>query len=61
MVTLLLLGLLAAAVVLAVVFFLFSVSSRKTYRCPQCGETVRNVEHLNAKRCGMCGARLDRA
>jgi ribosomal protein S27AE len=43
--------------ILAVVFYYFSVQSRKFYRCPQCGEKVR-VEHMKASRCGMCGAPL---
>ncbi len=51
---------LMAVIVLALVFYLFSVLSRKTYRCPQCGEQIRNVEHLDAKRCGMCGAQIKR-
>ena len=45
-----------ALVGLGIVFYLFSVSSRKSYRCPQCGERITNVEHMEAKRCGMCGA-----
>ena len=43
--------------ILAVVFYYFSVQSRKFYRCPQCGEKVR-VEYMKASRCGMCGAPL---
>jgi ribosomal protein S27AE len=35
------------------------VASRKSYRCPQCGERF-TTEHLNAKRCGHCGAELER-
>lgn len=41
--------------ILALLFYFLSVQSRKTYNCPQCGERVR-VEHMNARRCGMCGA-----
>ncbi len=41
--------------ILALLFYFLSVQSRKTYNCPQCGERVR-VEHMNASRCGMCGA-----
>lgn len=44
--------------VLAVLFYFLSVQSRKVYHCPQCGEKVR-VEHMNASRCGMCGAPLE--
>jgi len=42
---------------LAVVLYLLAVRSRKTYRCPECGEEIR-VEYLKARRCGMCGASL---
>ncbi len=42
---------------LAILFYLLAVRSRKTYRCPACGESVQ-VEHMNAQRCGMCGAPL---
>ena len=41
--------------ILALLFYILSVQSRKTYNCPQCGERFR-VEHMNASRCGMCGA-----
>ena len=44
-------------IILAVLFYILSVRSRKFYRCPQCDEKVR-VEHMNASRCGMCGAPL---
>jgi ribosomal protein S27AE len=50
---------LLALLVLGLVFYLFSVRSRKSYRCPKCGETITNVEYMKAKRCGMCGAPLD--
>jgi ribosomal protein S27AE len=46
-------------IVLGLVFYLFSVCSRQSYRCPQCGEKITDVEHMNAKRCGMCGAPLE--
>ena len=49
----------SALALLAIVLYLFSVRSRKSYRCPQCGETIKNVEYLKAKRCGMCGAPLE--
>lgn len=42
---------------LAILLYYLAVRSRKTYRCPQCGESIR-VEYLTAKRCGMCGAPL---
>lgn len=54
-----LLLILPALVLLCLVFYYFSVRSRKSYRCPQCGETLKNVEYLKAKRCGMCGAPLE--
>lgn len=41
--------------ILAILFYFLSVQSRKSYKCPQCGERVR-VEHMKASRCGMCGA-----
>ena len=44
---------------LAVVVYLFAVGSRKSYSCPQCGERVR-TEYLEARRCGHCGAELQR-
>jgi hypothetical protein len=50
---------LGALVGVAVVVYIFSVSSRRHYRCPQCGERIR-TEYLAAKRCGMCGAELER-
>ncbi|MFC1653118.1 hypothetical protein ACFL3F_05300 [Planctomycetota bacterium] len=50
---------LGAVLVLGLVSYLISVSTRQSYRCPQCGETVRNVEHMQAQRCGMCGAPLE--
>ena len=51
---------LAVVVVVALLFYFVSVLSRKSYRCPQCGEQVVDVEHMSAKRCGMCGAPLER-
>ena len=45
-------------IALAVVVYLFAVSSRKSYRCPQCGERI-TTEYLDAKRCGHCGAPLE--
>ena len=50
---------LLAFIGLGLVFYYFSVRSRKSYRCPQCGERITDVEHMNAKRCGMCGAPLE--
>ena len=44
-------------ILLAILFYYLSIQSRKHYRCPQCGEKVR-VEHMDASRCGMCGAPL---
>jgi len=48
---------LAVISVLALVFFFFSVRSRRRYECPECGERVM-VEHMTASRCNMCGAEL---
>ena len=46
-------------IIIGVVLYFFSVISRKSYRCPKCGERISNVEHMQAKRCSMCGAPLD--
>lgn len=46
-------------VLLALLFYLAAVSSRKMFRCPSCGETIR-TEYLNASHCNMCGAPLKR-
>ena len=51
---------LGGLIVLVVILYCFSVISRKTYRCPKCGERLVGVEYLSAKRCGMCGAPLER-
>jgi hypothetical protein len=53
------LGVLLIALLIGVMFYTFSVLSRKSYRCPKCGERV-SVEYMEAKRCGMCGAPLER-
>ena len=57
MIAIIILGL---VVVLGVVVFLFSYGSRKEYVCPQCGEKTKYVEHMEARRCGHCGAPLGR-
>ncbi len=47
-------------IILAVVLLYISAAqSRKSYRCPKCGEKVR-VEYMDTSRCGMCGAHLKR-
>jgi hypothetical protein len=46
-------------IVLCVIFYFFSVRSRRSYACPQCGERI-TTEYLDARRCGMCGAELRR-
>ncbi|UCE49688.1 MAG: hypothetical protein JSW47_05980 [Phycisphaerales bacterium] len=51
---------LAGVVVVIVALFCFSLMSRKSYRCPKCGERLVGAEYLSAKRCGMCGAPLER-
>jgi serine/threonine protein kinase/uncharacterized integral membrane protein len=43
---------------LGIVFTIRAVLSRKTYRCPSCGERVR-VELMNATHCNTCGAPLN--
>ena len=47
----------AFVILLAVLFFLRAVASRKQYRCPQCGEAVK-TELMSASHCNMCGAPL---
>jgi len=44
-------------IVLSVVFYYFSVKSRKKYTCPKCGEEI-TTEHLDAKHCNVCGAEI---
>jgi hypothetical protein len=56
---LIVLGVLLVVLMIGLVFYVFSVLSRKSYRCPKCGERV-GVEYMDAKRCGMCGAPLER-
>jgi hypothetical protein len=43
---------------LGIVFTIRAVLSRKTYRCPSCGERVR-VELMAAAHCNTCGAPLN--
>ncbi|MHC4117811.1 MAG: hypothetical protein ACYSWO_09925 [Planctomycetota bacterium] len=50
---------LAGVVGIGVILYFFSVMSRKTYKCPKCGERLVGVEYMSAKRCGMCGAPLE--
>jgi len=44
-------------VVLGILLYLRSVSNRKRYCCPQCGEQV-SVELMKARHCNICGAPL---
>ena len=44
---------------LALLLYLFSRSSRQTFNCPKCGERI-TTDYLNARRCGMCGAELEK-
>lgn len=55
---LIVIGIIALVIAVPVVFYLFSRMSRKSYRCPSCGEELR-TEYLNAKNCNMCGASLE--
>jgi len=52
-------GVIALFLLIPIVFFLFSVVSRKTYRCAQCGEQI-TTEYLDAQHCNMCGAPLNK-
>lgn len=45
--------------IVAVVCYHFAVKSRKSYSCPECGEKME-VEHMEASRCSMCGALLEK-
>jgi hypothetical protein len=45
-------------VLLGLLFFLRSFGSRRTRRCPQCGEEV-TTELMTATRCNTCGAAFD--
>ncbi|MCP4711309.1 MAG: hypothetical protein GY869_22035 [Planctomycetes bacterium] len=49
----------AVVLTVAVVLYMFAVGSRKSYQCKECGEKLR-TEYLDAKRCGMCGAPINR-
>jgi hypothetical protein len=44
-------------VVLGALFYMRSVSTRKRYCCPQCGEQL-SVELMKAQHCNLCGAPL---
>ncbi len=49
--------LIGAVVLVPIVLYIFAVGSRRSYRCPQCGEQLA-TEYLKAKRCNTCGAPL---
>jgi hypothetical protein len=49
----------ALLVALGILFYVLAVASRKSYRCPSCGEQM-TVEHMRASHCNMCGAPLER-
>ena len=40
------------------IFYYFSVKSRQSYTCPECGEKI-TVEHMDTARCGLCGSLLN--
>ncbi|MCA8987497.1 MAG: hypothetical protein KDA78_07645 [Planctomycetaceae bacterium] len=42
---------------LGLFFYMRSVNSRKSYQCPNCGETL-TVELMEATRCNVCGTVL---
>ena len=50
-------GIGVVVVALGVVLYVRSVSSRKRYCCPQCGERM-TVELMKAGHCNVCGAPL---
>jgi len=45
--------------VFAGLMYYLAVRSRKTYKCPECGESIK-VEHMETTRCGTCGSLLKR-
>ena len=45
-------------ILVPIALYVFAVASRKSYRCPQCGEQI-TTEYLDAKHCNMCGAPLN--
>lgn len=45
--------------VLAILFYLRSVASRKHYVCPHCGDRS-TVELMEAGHCSSCGTQLER-
>lgn len=47
-----------AVIIIAAICYYFAVKSRKSYTCPECGEKI-NVEYMEARHCGMCGALLN--
>ena len=49
---------LALLIALGIFFYMRAVISRKTYRCPKCGEIAR-VELMHAAHCNTCGAPLN--
>ncbi len=55
-----LIALIALVLVCCGVTYYFAVKSRKSYRCPECGEKFTG-EYMSASRCGMCGALLNEA
>ncbi len=42
---------------IAILLYYLAVRSRKTYRCPECGEEIE-TEHMETSRCNICGAPL---
>ncbi|MBN2477213.1 MAG: hypothetical protein JXB62_21575 [Pirellulales bacterium] len=50
--------LIGLVILLPILLYVFAVGSRKSYRCPNCGERI-TTEYLNAQHCNMCGAPLD--
>ena len=52
-------GVFVGIVLLALLFYVLAVRSRKRYNCPQCNERIE-MEHLEASHCNSCGAPLGR-
>lgn len=45
-------------VIVGVLTYMYSTSTRKFYVCPECGERMR-TEHGSASHCNTCGASLN--
>jgi len=51
-------GVVSLMIIIGIFGFIFALKSRKTYRCPECGETFK-AEYMDAKTCKVCGSNLE--